>query len=280
MIRFPLTRIVVAALPLGAVMELTDWSIVSLGLAPGGRMSSLIALAGSLVGVAVYAVYVRMIERRRLVELARRGVVGELGRGLALGIGLFVVTAGILVLIGVGWVERGDGLAAATPWLLWVAATATSEEILFRAVLFRILEERLGSWGALVISAVLFGGLHAANASASVGSTLAIAVEAGVLLGAAYMASGRLWLPIALHAGWNLAQLGLLGVQRPGHSTHGVWSSRFTGRTLLSGGDWGPEISIVAVALCLAAAVVLLAVAKRRGRFVSPSRASALATQG
>ena len=115
---------------------------------------------------------------------------------------------------------------------------------------------------------------RAANAGATAGSTLAIAVEAGVLLGAAYMASGRLWLPIALHAGWNLAQLGLLGVQRPGHSTHGAWSSRFTGPTLLTGGNWGPEISLVAVALCLAAAVALVIAARRRGRFASPSRAT------
>jgi membrane protease YdiL (CAAX protease family) len=130
-------------------------------------------------------------------------------------------------------------------------------------VVVRILAEWLGSWAALGISAALFGCLHAGNAGASVGSTLAIAVEAGVLLGAAYLASGRLWLPIALHAGWNLAQSGLLGVQRPGHSAHGAWSSRFTGPTLLTGGDWGPEISIIAVALCLAAAVALLAVARR-----------------
>jgi membrane protease YdiL (CAAX protease family) len=266
----PPTRIVVAAIPLLVLMAATDASIVVLGLVPGGVASSLIALAGGLVGVAVYVAYVRVIERRPLVELAARGAAGELARGLALGISLFAVTAGILVLIGMGRIERGDGVAAIAPWLLWVAGTAVFEEILFRGVVFRILEDWLGSWVALAISAALFGGLHAANAGASAGSTLAIAVEAGVLLGAAYMASGRLWLPIALHAGWNLAQLGLLGVQRPGHSTHGVWSSRFTGPTLLTGGDWGPEISLVAVALCLAAAVALLMAARRRRRPAVP----------
>lgn len=276
----PLTRILVASIPLLVLMGVTDSSIVALGLVPGGTTSSLIAGAGGLVGVAVYIAHVRVIERRPLVELAPRGAAGELAWGLALGIALFVVTAGILVLIGMGRIERGDGLAAIAPWLLWVAGTATFEEILFRGVLFRILEQWLGSWVALAISAALFGGLHAANASASAGSTFAIAIEAGVLLGAAYMASGRLWLPIALHAGWNLAQLGLLGVQRPGHSTRGVWSSRFTGPTLLSGGDWGPEISILAVALCLATAVALFTIAKRRGRWAPSCRAATRATQG
>jgi membrane protease YdiL (CAAX protease family) len=269
-LQFPMTRLLVGALALLVVMGATERSIVALALSAGGIASSLIALAGTLLGVAVYAGCVRWIERRRLIELGWPGAAGELGGGFALGVGLFVVTVGLLVLVGVGRVTSGDGLAVMFPWLIWVAATATVEEILFRGVLFRILEERLGTWIALALSAALFGGLHAANANASIASSVAIAIEAGVLLAAAYAASRRLWLPIGLHAGWNLAQLGLLGVQRPGHATHGVWSSRFTGPALLSGGDWGPEISIVAVATCAACALWLLVLAKRRGRIRPP----------
>lgn len=271
LVAFPLTRVVVAGFPQFAVIVATDQAIAVPHLVPGTMVSSLIALAGGVVGVALYLAYVRWIERRRLVELARRGVAGELAVGFAVGLGLFIVTAGLLVLVGVGRVERGGGVAAAAPWLVWVAATAIGEEILFRGVIFRLLEQWLGSWSALAISAALFGGLHAANANASPASTLAVALEAGVLLAAAYMASGRLWLPLALHAGWNFAQLGLLGVQRPGHATQGLWSSYFAGPTLLSGGGWGPEISIVAIALCLAAAAVLLWIARLRERFVPPS---------
>jgi membrane protease YdiL (CAAX protease family) len=263
---FPLTRIVVAAIPLLAVMAGTDAAIVGLGAPPGGMTSSLIALAGALVAAAAYIAHVRVIERRPLVELAGRGAAGELARGLALGIALFGVTAGILVLIGMGRIERGDGLAAIGPWLVWVAANSAFEELLFRGVLLRIVAEWLGPWVALAISAALFGVLHAGNAGASVHSTLGIAIEAGVLLGAAYLASGRLWLPIALHAGWNFAQSGLLGVQRAAHAAGGVWSSRFTGPALWTGGGWGPEMSILAIALCLAAAVGLLALGRRRAR--------------
>jgi uncharacterized protein len=269
-LQFPLTRILVAAIPLVVVMALTDQAIVSLGLRPGVMTSSLIVVAGSLVSIAIYAGYVRLIERRRVVELGGGSLASELAGGFGLGLGLFLVTAGLFVLIGAGRIERGDGLAALVPWLLWVAGTAIPEEILFRGVMFRVLEERLGSWVALAISALLFGGLHAINANASVASSVAIAIEAGVLLAAAYIASRRLWLAIAIHTGWNLAQLGVLGVQRPGHSTHGAWSSRFTGPPLLTGGDWGPEISIIAVAACLVASIVLLVHAKRRGRIVPP----------
>jgi membrane protease YdiL (CAAX protease family) len=267
-LQFPLTRIILAAIPLVVVMGVADLSIVSLGLTAGEMTSSLITCAACVLGVAVYAGHVRLIERRRPIELGTAGFTRELGTGFVIGTALFVVTAGLLVLIGMGRIERGHGLAALVPWLLWVAATTTLEELLFRAVLFRIVEERLGTWVAVAISAALFGGLHAGNANATAGSSLAIAIEAGVLLAAAYAASRRLWLPIGLHAGWNLAQLGLLGVQRPGHATHGVWSSQFAGPTLLSGGAWGPEISIIAVALCSATAIALLVLARRRGRIV------------
>lgn len=267
-LQFPLTRIIAAAIPLIAVMAASELAIRSLGLGAAGTASSLLVLIGGLASIAAYAGCVRLLERRRVVELGRGGAAREIGVGAVVGIGLFIVPAGLLVLIGVGRIEGGDGLAAIVPWLLWVTGTAISEEILFRGVLFRIIEERLGSWIALAISAALFGGLHAMNANASVASSLAIAIEAGLLLAAAYMASRRLWLPIALHAGWNLAQLGLLGVQRPGHATHGVWSSRFTGPALLGGGDWGPEISVVSVAACLAATLALLAIAKQRLRVV------------
>jgi len=268
-IQFPLTRIFIGAIPLGAVMAMTELAIVSLGLGPGGMASSLIVVTGGLVSIAIYVGYVRWIEHRRVAELGGEGSLArELGGGFGLGLGLFLVTAGLLVGIGVGRIERGDGLAALVPWLLWVTGTAIGEELLFRGVMFRIVEERLGSWGALTISALLFGGLHAGNANASVATSLAIALEAGVLLAAAYVASRRLWLAIAMHAGWNLAQLGVLGVQRPGHSTHGMWASRFTGPPLLTGGDWGPELSIIAVAVCLVAACALLVHAKRRERLV------------
>lgn len=275
-LQFPLTRIVVAAIPLIVVMVLTEQAIVSRGLAPAVLASSLLVVLGGVISAAIYAGCVRLLEQRPLIELGRAGMLRELAAGTALGLALFLVVAGLLVALGFGAIEPGDGVQVLLPSLLWVIGTAISEEILFRGVLFRILEERLGTWLALALSALLFGGLHATNQNASAASTLAIALEAGVLLAAAYVATRRLWLPIALHAGWNLAQLGILGVQRPGHVTHGLWSSTYDGPPLLTGGAWGPEISIFAILACLLASLLLLARAHRRGHLVRPywSRAS------
>ncbi len=56
----------------------------------------------------------------------------------------------------------------------------------------------------MVISALFFGFGHRGNPGATWVSSLAIAVEAGALLAAAYVATRSLWMPIGLHWAWNL----------------------------------------------------------------------------
>ena len=77
---------------------------------------------------------------------------------------------------------------------------------MFRGVLFRWLEEFGGSWVALLLTSVLFGAAHLANPNASWIAAIGIALEAGVMLGAAYMLTRSLWLPMGLHAAWNFTQ--------------------------------------------------------------------------
>ena len=60
-----------------------------------------------------------------------------------------------------------------------------SEEMLFRGVLFRWLEEFGGSWTALLLTSAFFGAAHLANPNATIIAAVGIAFEAGVLLGGA-----------------------------------------------------------------------------------------------
>ena len=159
------------------------------------------------------------------------------------------------------------------PWGPALAApivAAVTEEILMRAILFRILEEATGSVIALVVSAVVFGALHGWNPGATVTNTMAIALEAGVLLAAVYMVSRRLWMPIGLHLAWNYAEGGVFGANVSGAHAPGFFLSHFSGPELLSGGAFGPEASVVAVAVCLVGGVSFLVVAKRWGHVVAP----------
>src|SRR5205085_1853499 len=133
----------------------------------------------------------------------------------------------------------------------------------FRGVIFRITEESLGTWIALAISSLLFGGAHLLNPHSTLAAASAIAIEAGLLLGAAYVLTRSLWLGIAIHAAWNFAEEGLFGVADSGQvsKTGGLLIPKITGPTVLTGGIWGPEMSIVAVLLCTTAGIALLMIA-------------------
>jgi membrane protease YdiL (CAAX protease family) len=117
------------------------------------------------------------------------------------------------------------------------------------------------------------------NPGATVVSTVAIALEAGVLLAAAYALTRNLWFPIGLHLGWNFTAGGICGESVSGGAAgKGIFSVSLAGRPLLTGGKFGPEASLIAIAVCLALAIVLLLLAVRNGRWVPMQRRRARPT--
>ena len=227
-------------------------------------LGTALVLAMALIGI--YTALVRGMERRGAAELAPAP--GGAAIGVLFGIVLFGAVLGLLLLTGAAQMH---GLAAnidVIPVLAASIVAAVGEELAFRGGLFRVLEDGCGTTVALALSAALFGLVHALNPGATVVSTAAIAVEAGILLGAAYALTRNLWLPIGLHFGWNFTEGGLFGVAVSGGTTaKGVFSVTLAGPRWLTGGSFGPEASVVAVAVCFAAALVLIAVAVRKGRW-------------
>ncbi|WP_203779378.1 CPBP family intramembrane glutamic endopeptidase [Actinoplanes philippinensis] len=221
------------------------------------------AAAGTLL---LYAWTTRRIERREPADLPRPGRRRTLARGTLAGIGLFTATVLAIAVLGGfridGWGSFGGMLSI----FGLMAGVATVEEVLFRGILFRQIEERAGTRPALAVSATLFGLLHLINDPTAIGGACAIIV-AGLMAGAAYVATRALWLPIGLHLGWNFAEGGIFGVPVSGadSSTQGLLRGVFDGPALLTGGTFGPEASVFAVLASLLAAICLLRLAHRRG---------------
>jgi membrane protease YdiL (CAAX protease family) len=231
------------------------------------EIAATLAVSAALLGI--YAMLVRWIERRNASELAASPGFSLALSGAALGFTLFCIVYAVLWAMGVA---RWQGIARAGSLIgpvLGATIAAVGEELAIRGGVFRILEDSLGTALALILSAALFGLLHASNHGATTVSTLAIALEAGVLLGAAYAVSRNLWLPIGLHFGWNFTEGGVFGAVVSGGSTGTrIVNMPLSGSELLTGGAFGPEASVIAVAVCLAAALVLIALTVRRGRWV------------
>lgn len=272
----PLARIIlfaalmfVVAFPLGFLLHQAGLLGKGVPMERSGWGQLFIRAAPTLVA---YLVLTLAIERRRPAELALRKLPTLAPAGFAIGVLLLCVVIGIIWLAGSYHVA---GTQADVPWLPMILmvglGAGISEEIVFRGVLLRIVEEGLGSWIALLFSALLFGLVHLGNPNATAWSATAIAIEAGLLLGSAYMATRSLWLCMGLHAAWNIMEGPVFGTPVSGIPSHGWLQSSLSGPDWISGGSFGPEASVITVLCCLLLSGIFLLVAIRRGRIVPPS---------
>lgn len=272
----PLARIVWFALLMAAcgalvllAASLAGWS----GKAAPPPYRALGRLALQVVpALLAYLIVVRGIERRRLRELAWRDLPAYGAGGLLLGFGVISIAVGVLWLAGSYHVI---GTNAHVDWagglLVAGVGAGVGEEIVTRGVLFRMLEEGLGTWWALLASAAFFGAMHLGNPGASTWSSVAIMIEAGLLLALVYQVTRSLWASIGLHLAWNVAEGTLYGVAVSGNDARGWLRSTLTGPDWLTGGAFGMEASVVTVMVCLVPSTVLLAIALRRGSIVPPA---------
>lgn len=230
---------------------------------------SVLVAVGAVLG---YRWVVGRTERRAVDELGRVRAGRALGWGALLGLSLFGLVIACIAALG-GYHVSGTGSFSGFVWLLgFMTVVAVAEELLFRGILFRHVEQWFGTWVALVGTGLVFGLAHLFNPNATLWGAIAIAIEAGGMLGAAYVATRRLWVPIGLHLGWNVAGSAIFSTEVSGGDTRqGLLEATTSGPTILAGGQFGPEASSFAVIFCLGAALVFLRVAARRGNLV-PSR--------
>lgn len=218
----------------------------------------------------MYRVYVRTIEQRPVTELAVNYGVRETGLGIAGGALLFCAALGALYLAGAYRIDTVVSWRVMVQPFFTMVVVGFLEEFLFRGIVFRILQNWLGSWTALLLSVVVFALAHMGNEGATA-LALGCVAAAGLLLSAAYMLTQRLWLGIGFHIGWNFTQGGLFSVPVSGHPGKGMIQGVLTGPDWLTGGAFGVEGSALALAAVLAAGIALLAYAIKQRHIVAPS---------
>ncbi|MFH9815385.1 lysostaphin resistance A-like protein [Streptomyces sp. NPDC017230] len=254
--------------PLGWMLT----GIVGVGLASSlVAAGGVVAIVGAVVAVVIYWAVMRHLARRDVPEIARSGAVTQTLFGVAIGFALITVSI-LTLLTEFSFDERpGNGLSIVASMAAVQVGAAVTEELLFRGLALQALEKLCGSWAALAITAALFGGLHAANPGATLWSSTAIAIEAGVLLGAAFLWTRNIWFVVGLHFAWNTG-LGLIGIPVSGHASEGLMVTTPTGPDLVTGGDFGLEASIVPVIISVLIAIPMLIAAHRRGNLIPMRR--------
>jgi membrane protease YdiL (CAAX protease family) len=230
-----------------------------------------VAGASTVAALVIYKFVVSRLGEAPRDELELAAAPRELSLGSVAGFVLFALVVAVAAVVDVYNIAGPGGTNDLIRVLVTVAvAPAIIEEIIFRGILFRWLEEFAGSWAALLLTSALFGLAHIYNPNATWFSSFAIAVEAGLLIGGAYMLTRSLWAPIGLHFAWNFTQGFIFDVPVSGTDQDGLVDARLSGPELLSGGGFGLEASVIALTIATAAGVWLVVLAVRRGRLVQP----------
>jgi len=192
---------------------------------PLGVIAALAIVASSLAGFLITAILVLAWARHSKTPLRSLGFappcppIGLLLSGLALGVLLKIGVKSIaLPLLGAPAVNAPYhylvGNAAALPWIVTTVLVSASfgEEVFFRGYLFERLGKLIGSGPiatseTIVLSAALFALGHYHDQGIP---GVEQALMTGLVLGGLYAWRRQIWLPIMVHAGYDLASIAII----------------------------------------------------------------------
>ena len=262
MSRWALIRILVYVVAIAFVVLVSG--IVSHKLipqAPSTRHHDLLILINLLSASALIAIYsfvTRHLEHRSPTELSIRSGYPLFLSGAAAGVALMALVYIVLWGLGRATFMAGTGLDGLGGSLAAYFAAAILEELVFRAVIFRIVEQMAGTTLALIVSAGLFALLHSLNPGVTGMGIVSVALAGGITFALLYVLTRNLWLVIGVHLGWNFAEGSLFGAQVSGSGeAHSFLRTSLAGPDLLTGGCFGPEGSIITIAIYLLLAAAL-----------------------
>ena len=221
--------------------------------------------------VLVYAIlwaWLKYFEKRQFWTLGYevKNALMQYGRGFLFGALMFGGAVGILAIFGSVAFEQGDptqqGIAALGGVVLvligWVVQGG-AEEALIRGWALPVIGARYKPWIGLLVSSLIFAGLHGLNPGLSVFALINLALF-GVFAGLYAMREGSLWGISALHSVWNWVQGNFFGFEVSGTNAGGgtLFNLMETGEDWLTGGTFGPEGgAAVTIVLLIAIAVTL-----------------------
>jgi membrane protease YdiL (CAAX protease family) len=164
---------------------------------------------------------------------------------------------------GCCWLAASAGIALACGWLMpvsplgfsWLVLTGsgvamlfnvTAQELLLCGFIFQTIRDRSNVTIAVIISAALFSGYHA---GAFNGEWLPVVnvFTAGILFCLAYLITGNLWFPIAVHFAWDVLLGPVLGLTESGkNDLGGSWKMLVVNTSnIYTGGVFGLEGGLI-----------------------------------
>jgi membrane protease YdiL (CAAX protease family) len=217
--------------------------------------------------------WLKIFEKRPFWTLGfeTAGALRKYSRGILVALLMLGGIVALLAALGYVSTEAGPPQLQGPPALAGVViilfgwlVQAAAEEVLCRGWLLPAIGARYGLWSGIVISSLLFAGLHLLNANLSAIASVNLCLF-GVFIALYALAEGGLWGACAWHAVWNWAQGNLFGFEVSGTLPAGgaLLNLMETGPDAVTGGAFGPEGGLVVTAMLVVGIVVLLLLNRR-----------------
>jgi len=217
----------------------------------------------------LYWLLYNKLEKREITELGRKGFMKDMLAGLLLSAGTISFVLLILALLGYYKIESFHPQMSLIPLFIVIISLVFVEELLFRGIIYRIVEDSLGTNLSLIISGLLFGLFHITNESMNIQSFIAVMIG-GMMVGIMFTYTKRLWMPLFFHFGWNFFQI-LYGVTLSGEEefkTNALLKSSLKGPDIFTGGKFGPENSVITIVLTFLIFLAIYWLSFKKGKII------------
>jgi membrane protease YdiL (CAAX protease family) len=223
-------------------------------------------LASFLASLSTVFIFLRLVDRRSFTSLGLEWNNNQSHAGTGFFLGIFLLCIGSFVLIGndnLNWTDIRfsiDGLFIGLGLMLLVAF---AEEIVFRGYVLHNLLPSMNKWIALTLSALIFALFHVNNPGVTPMALVNIFLG-GLILGINYIYTKNLWFSILFHFSWNFLEGPVLGYKVSGLNLQSLLEQELSGSTIITGGNFGFEASLLNGSLIVIATLILAWIYERK----------------
>lgn len=270
-IEHPIIKVVISSVVIILSVALFKEAISKPALAFLGTPEHLNRIIGSsislIVMLAAYYLLIRFYLKRPFNDFPKNKVIPELGGGILMGFSAIGIVILALFLLGYYQVTGSNNFYSFVPTITYIIGGVMLEEIIFRGLLFKALETIKGTIFAVIISSIIFQIPHFMNPHEAFLPAL-LGFLFGVLHALIYANTKNLWLPIAFHMGWNIAQP-FFGTTLSGiDGFNNLLIARTEGPQLITGSAFGIEDSLLSLMVLVSLSFHYYMKLKRRGAII------------
>lgn len=182
--------------------------------------------------------------------------------GFATGLLLNTVVVGTMALFGSIEISTESAFPADSNTMIYVIIflfgfliQGASEEILSRGWMLQAIGSRYKPWIGVIITTIFFALVHLGNSGVNFFAVFNLLIVA-VLLTLYVMRDGSLWAACGWHSAWNWSMGNVFGLSvSGGKDKASIFDLNTIGDGILSGGNFGPEGSIITTFVLLLAII-------------------------